>query len=195
MRVQLALELFCVGALSRQLSAELADLRLHVGELRLILKASRRLVGLQRAVSNYHGFDNGYGYNGFSNGYSYAQPAGYAPTYAPNVASPTWAPQNTLAAQTDLASHNSTSFMSPDQYAGANSQQGGFNLGFGDITLGSKTTASNGAAVINGNTRCTGHSSCDAIIMDNGVVSAIPELTANSLDAAAKDGPLTEGAE
>lgn len=35
-----------------------------------------------------------------------------------------------------------------------------------------------------GNTRCTGHSECDAIIMDEGKVSAIPELTANSLDAA-----------
>lgn len=34
-----------------------------------------------------------------------------------------------------------------------------------------------------GNVRCTGHSSCDAIIMDRGSVSAIPELTANSLDA------------
>lgn len=39
-------------------------------------------------------------------------------------------------------------------------------------------------SVINGNTECTGHSECDAIIMDNGVVSAIPELTANSVDAA-----------
>ena len=36
----------------------------------------------------------------------------------------------------------------------------------------------------NGNTRCTGHSECDAIIMDKGVVSAIPELTANDIDAA-----------
>lgn len=35
-----------------------------------------------------------------------------------------------------------------------------------------------------GNTKCTGHSSCDAIIMDHGIVQAIPELTANSLDAA-----------
>ena len=34
-----------------------------------------------------------------------------------------------------------------------------------------------------GNTRCTGHSECDAIIMDQGVVSAVPELTANHLDA------------
>lgn len=37
---------------------------------------------------------------------------------------------------------------------------------------------------INGNTACTGHSECDAIIMDEGVVSAIPELTANHVDAA-----------
>lgn len=37
---------------------------------------------------------------------------------------------------------------------------------------------------INGNTRCTGHSECDAIIMDQGVVSAIPELTANHADSA-----------
>ena len=36
---------------------------------------------------------------------------------------------------------------------------------------------------INGNSRCHGHSECDAIIMDNGVVSAIPEVTANCLDA------------
>lgn len=36
---------------------------------------------------------------------------------------------------------------------------------------------------INGNTRCMGHSECDAIIMDHGVVRAVPEITANSLDA------------
>ncbi|MEG0615663.1 MAG: SufD family Fe-S cluster assembly protein, partial [Oscillospiraceae bacterium] len=37
---------------------------------------------------------------------------------------------------------------------------------------------------INGNTQCAGHSECDAIIMENGTVSAIPELTANNIDAA-----------
>ena len=37
---------------------------------------------------------------------------------------------------------------------------------------------------INGNTRCTGHTECDAIIMDEATVSAIPELTANHIDAA-----------
>lgn len=36
---------------------------------------------------------------------------------------------------------------------------------------------------INGNNKCAGHSECDAIIMDNAVVRAIPEITANSIDA------------
>lgn len=36
---------------------------------------------------------------------------------------------------------------------------------------------------INGSNRCTGHTECDAIIMDHGSVSAIPELTANHIDA------------
>lgn len=37
---------------------------------------------------------------------------------------------------------------------------------------------------INGNNRCSGHTECDAIIMDHACVSAVPELTANHLDAA-----------
>lgn len=36
---------------------------------------------------------------------------------------------------------------------------------------------------INGNASCKGHSECDAIIMDEAGVSAIPELTANHIDA------------
>lgn len=36
---------------------------------------------------------------------------------------------------------------------------------------------------INGNNACTGHTECDAIIMDQASVSAIPELTANHIDA------------
>lgn len=39
-------------------------------------------------------------------------------------------------------------------------------------------------SIINGNTQCSGHSECDAIIMDHGVVQAIPELTAHDIDAA-----------
>ena len=36
---------------------------------------------------------------------------------------------------------------------------------------------------VNGNNRCSGHTECDAIIMDNASVSAIPEITANHIDA------------
>ncbi|MBP3436513.1 MAG: SufD family Fe-S cluster assembly protein [Clostridia bacterium] len=36
---------------------------------------------------------------------------------------------------------------------------------------------------IKGNNRCNGHTECDAIIMDNASVSAIPEITAASVDA------------
>ena len=36
---------------------------------------------------------------------------------------------------------------------------------------------------INGNAECYGHSECDAIIMDKGIVAAEPEITANHVDA------------
>jgi len=36
---------------------------------------------------------------------------------------------------------------------------------------------------VEGNTECYGHVECDAIIMDNGVVKAVPEILANSIDA------------
>lgn len=36
---------------------------------------------------------------------------------------------------------------------------------------------------INGNNKCAGHTECDAIIMDNACVKAIPEITANNIDA------------
>lgn len=37
---------------------------------------------------------------------------------------------------------------------------------------------------INGNNKCSGHSECDAIIMGDAIISAVPEITANDLDAA-----------
>ena len=37
---------------------------------------------------------------------------------------------------------------------------------------------------IDGNGKCHGHSECDAIIMDNAKISAVPELEANHPDAA-----------
>ena len=39
-------------------------------------------------------------------------------------------------------------------------------------------------AVIAGNAPCKGHSECDSIIMDNGVILAVPALKANNVDAA-----------
>ena len=38
-------------------------------------------------------------------------------------------------------------------------------------------------SIINGNTKCIGHSECDSIVMDNAKVTAKPELTADSIDA------------
>ncbi|MCX2933862.1 IniB N-terminal domain-containing protein [Mycobacterium sp. CVI_P3] len=96
----------------------------------LVLGGGDPIVGLQRAVSNQYGF----------------APA-YQPTYQP-----VYAPAPTFAPETDLASHNDTSLMSPQQDAGANAQQGAFNLGFGDITFGNKTTntATDGGVVVDG---------------------------------------------
>lgn len=39
-------------------------------------------------------------------------------------------------------------------------------------------------SVINGNNKCAGHTECDAIIMNNAKIKAIPEITANDPDAA-----------
>lgn len=38
-------------------------------------------------------------------------------------------------------------------------------------------------AKIIGNARCTGHTECDSIIMDNGKITALPALEANNIDA------------
>jgi hypothetical protein len=91
----------------------------------LVLGGGDPIVGLQRAVSNNYGF---------------------APAYEPTF-QPVYAPSPTFAPQTD------TSLLSPDQNAGANAQQGAFNLGFGDITFGNKTTntATDGGVVVDGN--------------------------------------------
>jgi hypothetical protein len=89
------------------------------------------VVGLQRAVANHH---------------SIASPFSPQTTFAPQT-------QTEFASRnnTDVASNND--FMSPDQAAGANAQNGAFNLGFGDITFGDKTTntATDGGVVNTGN--------------------------------------------
>ena len=42
---------------------------------------------------------------------------------------------------------------------------------------------------INGNARCYGHSECDNIVMDESFVQAIPEITANSVEASLSTRP------
>ena len=102
----------------------------------LALGAGDPVIGLQRAVANNWGFE---------------------PVYAPSPTwSPSYAPQTDFLSgnqtETDLASHNNVPLFSPNQDAGANAQNGAFNLGFGDITLGDKTTASGqGAVAVSGN--------------------------------------------
>ncbi|MGK2880666.1 MAG: IniB N-terminal domain-containing protein [Mycobacterium sp.] len=92
------------------------------------------VMGLQRAVADHH---------------SIASPFSPTTTYAP---SPTFAPETNTQAFSN--NDTNTEFLSPDQSAGANAQTGAFNLGFGDITLGDKTTttqtATDGAVIVNG---------------------------------------------
>ncbi|OBF12950.1 IniB N-terminal domain-containing protein [Mycobacterium sp. ACS4331] len=110
----------------------------------LVLGGGDPVVGLQRAVSNHYGFAPAYDYSPSTNLLS------PSPVFAPNTNTDLASHNNT-----DLASHNSTPIMSPNQDAGANAQQGAFNLGFGDITLGDKTsnTATNGGVVVGGENR------------------------------------------
>jgi len=103
----------------------------------LALGAGDPVIGLQRAVANNWGFE---------------------PVYSPSPTwSPSYAPQTDFLSgnqtETDLASHNNVPLFSPNQDAGSNAQNGAFNLGFGDITLGDKTTTTAngpGAVAVNG---------------------------------------------
>lgn len=56
------------------------------------------------------------------------------------------------------------------------------------VTVSSRSVAKDNSyqefySNVNGNNNCNGHSECDAIIMDNGKVKAIPVVTANHADA------------
>lgn len=157
----------------------------------LVLGGGDPIVGLQRAVSNQYGFAPAY------------QPdyrAGFEPIWAPSptyAPSPTFAPAPTFAPQTqtdlashnspelasrnttDLASHNSTPLFSPPQDAGANAQNGAFNLGFGDITLGSKTTqTATGHGVVTG-----GDSNGDIVSGDGAVLGSDNAVTNGDIRA------------
>ena len=109
-------------------AAQLASVAATAAPAGYALGGGDPIVGLQRAVSDHHNL-------------------------ASNFASP-FSPQTTFApdTNTELASRNNTDLLSPDQAAGANAQNGAFNLGLGDITLGDKTSnsATDGGVVVAG---------------------------------------------
>lgn len=115
-------------------AAQLASVAATAAPAGYALGGGDPIVGLQRAVADHH-------------------------QLASNFASP-FSPQTSFAPTTELASRNNTDLLSgnhvpiasPNQDAGANAQNGAFNLGFGDITLGDKTsnTATNGGVVVAG---------------------------------------------
>lgn len=100
----------------------------------LVLGGGDPVVGLQRAVSNHYGF---------------APATDYSPSNSFLSPNTSFAPET----NTDLLSGNEVPIASPEQSAGANAQNGAFNLGFGDITLGDKSTntATDGGVVVDGN--------------------------------------------
>jgi hypothetical protein len=111
-------------------AAQFASVAASAAPAGVLLGGGNPVQGLQSAVADYH---------------SIASP------FSPQTA---FAPQTYFASNNDtqFASNNDTSLLSPDQSAGANAQNGAFNLGFGDITLGDKTsnTATNGGVVNTG---------------------------------------------
>lgn len=122
-------------------AAQLASVAASAAPAGVALGGGDPVYGLQRAVADYHQI---------------------ASPFSPQTAftsQPTFAPETNTdllsGNTTDLASHNNTPIMSPNQDAGANAQQGAFNLGFGDITLGdhTATNASNGGVVVDGDNR------------------------------------------
>lgn len=124
----------CDAGLSNVSDAQLHSVMFAAAPAGLALGQGDAVVGLQRAVADHH---------------SIASPFSPTTTYAP---SPTFAPET----NTDFASHNATNVEvgSPDQVSGANSQSGGFNFAFGDVTFGDKTTttqtASDGGVIVDG---------------------------------------------
>jgi hypothetical protein len=107
------------------------------------------VVGLQRAVADHHGFQS-------------------------NFLSPQTSTEFASRNNTEFASHNDTSLLSPDQHAGANAQAGAFNLGFGDVTLGDKTTTTatgDGAVAIGGDNQGDIASGDGAVLGNNNNVN------------------------
>ncbi len=113
-------------------AAQLASVAATAAPAGYALGGGDPVVGLQRAVADHHQLASNFAS-------PFSPQTSYAPTFAPNT-------------DTDLLSGNNVPVASPVQDAGANAQNGAFNLGFGDITFGDKTsnTATNGGVVVDG---------------------------------------------
>lgn len=113
-------------------AAQLASVAATAAPAGYALGGGDPIVGLQRAVADHHQLASNFAS-------PFSPQTSWAPTFAPET-------------NTDLLSGNNVPVASPVQDAGANAQNGAFNLGFGDITFGDKTsnTATNGAVVVDG---------------------------------------------
>src|SRR6478609_6849485 len=156
-------------------AAQLASVAASAAPAGVALGSGDPIYGLQRAVADYH-----------------------------SIASP-FSPQTSFAPQTDFASHNATDFashnatdlasnndfMSPAQHGGENAQNGAFNLGFGDITLGNKTsnTAADGSVV---NTGTAGHIDTTNVKGDGNVVGDGNSANTGIIEAGSHS-PVTVG--
>lgn len=72
-------------------------------------------------------------------------------------------------------------YASTDFYVTLNGEDSGVNLISRSVAKGDSVQEFKSDII--GNVRCTGHSECDAILMDNGRVTASPSLTASHIDA------------
>lgn len=113
-------------------AAQLASVAATAAPAGYALGGGDPIVGLQRAVADHHQLASNFAS-------PFSPQTSWAPTFAPET-------------NTDLLSGNNVPVASPVQDAGANAQNGAFNLGFGDITLGDKSTntATNGGVVVDG---------------------------------------------
>ena len=116
-------------------AAQLASVAATAAPAGYALGGGDPIVGLQRAVADHHQLASNFAS-------PFSPQTSWAPTFAPET-------------NTDLLSGNHVPIASPVQDAGANAQNGAFNLGFGDITFGDKSTntATNGGVVVDGDNK------------------------------------------
>jgi len=138
-------------------AAQLASVAATAAPAGYALGGGDPIVGLQRAVADHHQLASN-----------------FASPFSPQTSlAPTWAPSFAPETNTDLASHNNIPVASPVQDAGANAQNGAFNLGFGDITFGDKSTntATNGGVVVDGDNKGDIVSGDGAVLGDGNTVN------------------------